>query len=631
MCNNLQNPLWGSSNTMFGRLLPGIPKLYKVTTFDNSGIPVPQIRNPANPPLTNLNEVDRFGVNRTVCSTDCGKGQGNDCVDRVRVELPSARYVSSRFFEDNPSLLDSRHTELFVLFAQFVDHGLTMSPEEPEANCCDPTQQRNRASCMPIYIPSNDPFYQSTALKMRGVNQSCLDHSRSTGFCDDGPEPTEQFNALTHFVDGSQVYGSMDADALLLRANDGTGKLRVDPNSLLPTVNGSRIAGDQRRDEMPALAMMHTVFLREHNRICDALLRYHPGVAGFSDEDFYQNARRIVLAQWQKIVYGDFLLLLLGSDAINKYNLQLVENSVYTATTDPTQPNSFGTAAFRWGHTMVRNIVQLFRDIRAPQSVSEYNIGENYFNLTFYESNNGQGLEQILLGLIRQNAAQYDRHVAVGLSNQLNANANPIVTGGPIPGVGGDLISRNIQRGRDHGLPSYVAFYRYVLLMAGENPNDVMDCWSKRPPTISQENWNLLKSLYLHPYHIDLFVGGIAEEPYQGAIFGRTFRAIIAQTFKNLKDGDRFFFTHRGNMNSAEYNQIMGRKLYNIICETSSTIEAVKENVFLVNSRRINCHPTKVNPKKTTLDIKAFALFKASTSTSTGIEGNIYSGLENTS
>ena len=90
MCNNLQNPLWGSSNTMFGRLLPGIPKLYKVTTFDNSGIPVPQIRNPANPPVTNLNEVDRFGVNRTVCSTDCGKGQGNDCVDRVRVELPSA-------------------------------------------------------------------------------------------------------------------------------------------------------------------------------------------------------------------------------------------------------------------------------------------------------------------------------------------------------------------------------------------------------------------------------------------------------------------------------------------------------------------------------------------------------------
>ena len=76
----------------------------------------------------------------------------------------------------------------------------------------------------------------------------------------------------------------------------------------------------------------------------------------------------------------------------------------------------------------------------------------------------------------------------------------------------------------------------------------------------------------------------------------------------------------------------MGRKLYNIICETSSTIEAVKENVFLVNSSRINCHPTKVNPKKTTLDIKVFKVFKASTSTlattstltSTGIARNSY-------
>ena len=605
-CNNLQNPLWGSSNSMFVRILPGIPKLFRVATFDDSG----SSANPPSNPVTNLNEVDRFGVNRTVCSTSCGKEKGNDCIEGVRVELPSARFVSSRFHEDSPTLLDNIHTALFVLFAQFLDHDLSLTPEEPEMECCNITaviEENRQASCMPIFIPDNDPFYQSAELKARNVNQSCLDHSRSTGFCDEGPEPTEQFNALTHFVDGSQVYGSMDDDARILRANV-TGKLRVDPNSLLPTVNGSRIAGDERRDEMPALAMMHTVFVREHNRICDALLRDHPGVAGFSDEDFYQNARRIVLAQWQKIVYGDFLPLLLGSDAINKYNLQLVENSVYSATTDPTQPNSFGTAAFRWGHTMVRNVVQLFRDIRAPQSLSEYNIGENYFNLTFYESNNGQGLEQILLGLIRQNAAQYDRHVTVGLSNQLNANANPIVTGGPIPGVGGDLISRNIQRGRDHGLPSYAAFHRFALLIEQENPNDVMDCWKKRPQTISHENWNLLKSLYLHPRHIDLFTGGIAEVPFKGAIVGRTFRAIIAQTFKNLKEGDRFFFTHRGNLNSAEYQQIIGRNLGDIICDTSSTIRAVRENVFLINSPVIDC---RSSVSSSTLNIKAFQVFKA--------------------
>ena len=86
-CNNLQNPLWGSSNSMFVRILPGIPKLFRVATFDDSG----SSANPPSNPVTNLNEVDRFGVNRTVCSTSCGKEKGNDCIEGVRVELPSAR------------------------------------------------------------------------------------------------------------------------------------------------------------------------------------------------------------------------------------------------------------------------------------------------------------------------------------------------------------------------------------------------------------------------------------------------------------------------------------------------------------------------------------------------------------
>ena len=52
-----------------------------------------------------------------------------------------------------------------------------------------------------------------------------------------------------------------------LRANDGSGKLKLDSHSLLPRKNPSdstshRIAGDVRALEMPGLTAMHTLFVR---------------------------------------------------------------------------------------------------------------------------------------------------------------------------------------------------------------------------------------------------------------------------------------------------------------------------------------------------------------------------------
>jgi hypothetical protein len=59
-------------------------------------------------------------------------------------------------------------------------------------------------------------------------------------------------------------------------------------------------------------------------------------------------------------------------------------------------------------------------------------------------------------------------------------------------------------------------------------------------PCNSKKNWNLLKTIYQHPHHIDLFVGGLAEKPVRGAIVGPIFGKIIALQFKYLMDGDRF-------------------------------------------------------------------------------------------
>ena len=56
----------------------------------------------------------------------------------------------------------------------------------------------------------------------------------------------------------------------------------------------------------------------------------------------------------------------------------------------------------------------------------------------------------------------------------------------------------------------------------------------------SKANWDILQTIYRHPRHIDLFVGGLAEDQIDGGQVGQVFAKIIAIQFKNLMDGDRY-------------------------------------------------------------------------------------------
>lgn len=86
--------------------------------------------------------------------------------------------------------------------------------------------------------------------------------------------------------------------------------------------------------------------MREHNRICDDVLRRNPK---FNDETVFQIARNFVIGLLQKIVLKDFAKILLGS----KYNQIIGPYNGYKDHINPNIPTEFSTASYRIGHVLL--------------------------------------------------------------------------------------------------------------------------------------------------------------------------------------------------------------------------------------------------------------------------------------
>ena len=461
--------------------------------------------------------------------------------------LPNPRKLSTHVSGD----LDQEDTNLSlmaVFFGQFLDHDISLSPEhEVEESCCEvPANGKTKdEECYEILLPPDDPFYSS-------LNQSCIHLTRSEPHSSSGWPPSikrEQQNIITSFLDASNVYGS-DAERSKRVRSMVKGKLQVlNDHNLLPEGNFQRcsvpIAGDVRAMENPMLASIHALFVREHNRICDQLwttidwTQYgNPECDNDEcDELMYQNARRVLIAEWQSIIYNEWLPLILGESRISDFNLKLDSVSSYDNTTDPSTLVSFSTAAFRFGHSMVRGTFAK-DSITNGDTVKHVNLSDSFFNPNEYREN---GMEMLLAGLQTVKAQNMDRFVSSELTNLLFKD-----TDGPSkPRFGQDLVARNIARGRDHGLQGYAKFYSSFGPQI--DPNRFMKCWNHRPLAFEPTEWNLMKQIYIHPKDIDLFVGGLLEKrlPNQG-ILGYMFGFLVAEQFRRFKDGDRFFFTHEG-------------------------------------------------------------------------------------
>ena len=103
---------------------------------------------------------------------------------------------------------------------------------------------------------------------------------------------------------------------------------------------------------------MHTIWLREHNRIANQLLLLNPH---WNDDKVFQESRRIVVAEMQHITYNEWLPIILGMKYMDSFGMKPSEagfNQLYDAEVNPSVTNAFATAAFRFGHSLVQGKMQ---------------------------------------------------------------------------------------------------------------------------------------------------------------------------------------------------------------------------------------------------------------------------------
>ena len=89
-------------------------------------------------------------------------------------------------------------------------------------------------------------------------------------------------------------------------------------------------------------------------------------------------------------------------------------------------------------------------------------------------------------------------------------------------------------------------------------------------------NFSIIGQLYDTPEDIELYPGGLSEKPTEPGKLGPTFSCIIGEQFRNLKFGDRFFFTHTNVQPSAKFcssdlKLMQKRTLRDILCDNTGT------------------------------------------------------------
>lgn len=456
---------------------------------------------------------------------------------------PSPRAVSNALSQQvKPNGNAKGLTSFMWQWGQFIDHDIALIFE----GFTEPVQ---------IPVPKGDPIFDP------GSTGTASIHMLRSRFVNGVTTPREHLSGLTHFIDASMVYGSDDSRANDLRTFED-GRLRTSPGEFLPKNMTAQpnvpspdpkwfLAGDVRANEQVGLTSLHTLFVREHNWWAARIKAEHPT---WNDEQIYQHARRMVGGEISTITYNEWLPLLLGPFMPDPY-------AGYDPDVNPGIRTEFSSAAFRIGHTLLNEELKRYDENGNVYVGGHLTLRDAFFAIG--EVTAPDGFEAILRGLALQEANEVDPQVVDSVRNFLFTILNP---------QGLDLISLNLQRGRDHGIPRYNQLRMDYGLPPRAGFNEISS-----DPQIA----GALASVYVNVDEVDAWIGMMAEDHMPGAMMGETVGTILKDQFQRLRDGDRFYMHNDPAMSQQEILEIEATRLSDII-RRNSNVKNIQLNVFMM-------------------------------------------------
>lgn len=315
-------------------------------------------------------------------------------------------------------------------------------------------------------------------------------------------------------------------------------KLRAELTRTEAAIGKTFVAGDVRVSEQPGLTAVHTLLLREHNRVADktaarflaegpdAWQRYFDTLEKF-DEFVFTYARNYVTGVVQQITFHEWLPALIGAhNSIGDYE--------FDPQADPRQHREFAAALFRIGHTLVPD--ELLR-IEEDGDVERIGLREAFFRP---ELATEKGVDGLMRGLTAP-GERFDPKVVDSLREFLFKAHQ----GDETLEIRMDLIATNLLRGRE----LEIASYNELREVHGLERYTRFDQVSDDPDVVEG-----LRQLYHRDGlseaeavdRIEAWIGAVSEKHAPNSEVGELIAAAFKDRFTQLQNGDRFNFNHAG-------------------------------------------------------------------------------------
>ncbi len=372
------------------------------------------------------------------------------------------------------------------------------------------------------------------------------------------PDPTRKvnepaeisfINEVTHWWDASQIYGS-DVETMTGLRTMQDGKMNLAPGALLPRDKKGIEKTGFVRNWWVGLAMMHTLFVREHNAICDHLIISYPQ---WKDNRLFHTARLINSALIAKIHSIEWNTAINPNPILEKGNLTnwygmlthvLRKRKNWKTVADINVRNTemggvVGNPIQKHGsvYGLTQEFVAVYRlhSLLPEELLIQSLDGRIKEKLPFAmsrQSGSGKitdkyGMANLFFSFGNQNPGQLVLNNYPKFMQELSIPGNPVY----------DLGAVDILRARERGVPRYNEFRRQFGLHPIKSFDDLtsdQECVAKLKMAYGEKPDDVEK--------LDLLIGTLAEEyrPFRFAFGETVFQIFLLNATRRLQ-ADRFY------------------------------------------------------------------------------------------